>query len=130
MKYNLPVELPDNTLCIMCPACRETGRSPYGSDSPWITFECTDLEEAIETVDHMPKRHKECRLEVDTELRVQPDLKDVQIRDLGGLVLELQQECCKFRALVERGASFGLDRCCCAGGFESCFSCACKEALK
>jgi hypothetical protein len=30
-------------------------------------------------------------------LRAQFELKDVQIRDLGGLVLELQQECCKLR---------------------------------
>lgn len=43
---------------------------------------------------------------------------------------KLCKENAKLRALVERGASFGLDRCCCAGGFESCFSCACKEALK
>jgi DNA gyrase/topoisomerase IV subunit A len=32
-----------------------------------------------------------------TELKQKSDLKDVQARDLGGLVLELQQECIKLR---------------------------------
>lgn len=51
-------------------------------------------------------------------------LKDVQIRDLGGLVLELQRECCRFRALVERGENLV-----CTSQVDQ-YKKECREALK
>lgn len=52
------------------------------------------------------------------------------VQEVDREIERLESENAKLRALVKRGASFGFDRCSCGGGFESCFSCACKEALK